>query len=119
MLRTLRIGGNLLRSSRCGRVLGNVFSSSPLSEKCDRCLLVYQFLYAASDLTPEKRNAATAQFRSECFWNPGAKTVYVHTFGCSHNISDVETMKGVLAQGGYNITTNKEEADVWYAIQNY
>ena len=118
MLRTVRIGGNLLRSSRCGKVLGNGFSSSPLSEECDRCLLDFQFLCAACDLSHDKRNAPTTPFRSECFWNPDAKTVYVRTFGCSHNISDGETMKGVLAQGGYNITTNKEEADVWYSTRS-
>lgn len=118
MLRTLRMGGNLLRSSRCGKVLGNVFSSSPLSEKYGRCSLDFQFLCTACDLSHDNRNAPTTPFRSECFWNPDAKTVYVHTFGCSHNISDGETMKGVLAQGGYNITTNKEEADVWYPIRS-
>jgi hypothetical protein len=28
-------------------------------------------------------------------------------------MSDGEYMKGLLSQGGYNITLNKEEADVW------
>ena len=118
MLRTLRIGGNLIRRNRYGKMLGNVFSSSPLSEKCDRCMAVSPFIYIACNISPEHTNATAAPFRSEFFWNPDAKTVYVHTFGCSHNISDGETMKGVLAQGGYNITSNKEEADVWYSIRS-
>ena len=52
---------------------------------------------------------------NEVLFHPDAKSVYVHTFGCSHNMSDGETMKGLLAAGGYNVTTNKKEADVWYA----
>jgi CDK5 regulatory subunit-associated protein 1-like 1 len=52
---------------------------------------------------------------NEVLFRPDAKSVYVHTFGCSHNMSDGETMKGLLAAGGYNVTTNKKDADVWYA----
>ena len=51
----------------------------------------------------------------EVLVHPDAKSVYVHTFGCSHNLSDGETMKGLLAAGGYNVTTHRNEADVWYA----
>lgn len=51
---------------------------------------------------------------NEVLFHPDAKSVYVHTFGCSHNTSDGEIMKGLLAAGGYNITMNKDNADVWY-----
>ena len=52
-------------------------------------------------------------YPNEYFHNPNSPSVYVHTFGCSHNMSDGEYMKGLLAAGGYNITNVKEEADVW------
>lgn len=56
---------------------------------------------------------STCCCQSEYFHNPDSPSVYVHTFGCSHNMSDGEYMKGLLAAGGYNITNVKEEADVW------
>lgn len=34
---------------------------------------------------------------------PGTQSIYVKTFGCSHNISDSEFMIGQLADYGYNI----------------
>lgn len=115
MIRTFWKGSNLIERSQCGKMLRKVFSTS-LCESCEQCLLDYPLSYIARDFFSHDTNLATTPFRSEFLWNPDAKTVYVHTFGCSHNISDGETMKGVLAQGGYNITTKKEEADVWYTI---
>ena len=47
---------------------------------------------------------------------PEGKTVYVRTFGCSHNVSDSEYMCGVLASEGYRVTTEASEAadaDAW------
>jgi threonylcarbamoyladenosine tRNA methylthiotransferase CDKAL1 len=32
---------------------------------------------------------------------PGVQTVYVRTFGCSHNTSDSEYMMGILQEYGY------------------
>jgi threonylcarbamoyladenosine tRNA methylthiotransferase CDKAL1 len=43
----------------------------------------------------------------------GTQTVYVKTWGCSHNNSDSEYMAGQLAQFGYNLTNDKSKADVW------
>jgi hypothetical protein len=34
---------------------------------------------------------------------PGTQSIFVKTFGCSHNISDSEFMIGQLAEYGYNI----------------
>eukprot|EP00056_Hartaetosiga_gracilis_P020918 m.21920 g.21920 ORF g.21920 m.21920 type:complete len:535 (+) comp8775_c0_seq1:96-1700(+) len=47
---------------------------------------------------------------------PGTYTVYVRTWGCSHNSSDAEYMCGLLSAEGYEITTKekeKEQAHVW------
>ena len=35
---------------------------------------------------------------------PGTASVYVKTWGCSHNNSDGEYMSGLLAANGYTIT---------------
>lgn len=34
---------------------------------------------------------------------PGTQSVYLKTWGCSHNNSDGEYMAGLLAAGGYNV----------------
>ena len=47
---------------------------------------------------------------------PGSHTVYVKTYGCSHNASDSEYMCGLLAQYGYRVVTaeaERESAHVW------
>ncbi|XP_073003334.1 uncharacterized protein [Typha latifolia] len=44
---------------------------------------------------------------------PGTQTVYVKTFGCSHNQSDSEYMAGQLSSFGYALTDEPEEADIW------
>lgn len=44
---------------------------------------------------------------------PGTQTIYLKTWGCSHNSSDSEYMAGQLAAYGYNLTNNKEHADLW------
>jgi len=43
---------------------------------------------------------------------PGTQKIFVKTFGCSHNISDSEFMMGQLADYGYEITENAQEADL-------
>jgi len=40
------------------------------------------------------------------------RTAYVETYGCQMNISDGELMQGILADGGYEIVTAPEDADV-------
>jgi len=44
---------------------------------------------------------------------PGQARVYVKTWGCAHNSSDSEYMAGQLAAQGYEITEEKEKADLW------
>ncbi|KAL6315535.1 hypothetical protein AAG906_000837 [Vitis piasezkii] len=44
---------------------------------------------------------------------PGTQTIYMKTFGCSHNQSDSEYMAGQLAAFGYVLSDNPEEADLW------
>lgn len=44
---------------------------------------------------------------------PGQAKIYVKTWGCSHNVSDGEYMAGQLAEQGYTITEDKQEANLW------
>ncbi|XP_043921926.1 threonylcarbamoyladenosine tRNA methylthiotransferase-like [Protopterus annectens] len=44
---------------------------------------------------------------------PGIQTIWIKTWGCSHNNSDGEYMAGQLAAYGYRITENPSEADLW------
>ena len=42
---------------------------------------------------------------------PGAASVHIKTWGCSHNQSDSEYMAGLLTQYGYNMVKSPEDAD--------
>lgn len=44
---------------------------------------------------------------------PGKGSIYIKTWGCSHNNSDGEYMAGLLASQGYEITPNRAKADLW------
>ncbi|XP_057457063.1 uncharacterized protein LOC130748004 [Lotus japonicus] len=44
---------------------------------------------------------------------PGTQTIYMKTFGCSHNQSDSEYMAGQLSAFGYSLSDNPDEADLW------
>uniref|UniRef100_A0A0M3HNK0 tRNA-t(6)A37 methylthiotransferase n=1 Tax=Ascaris lumbricoides TaxID=6252 RepID=A0A0M3HNK0_ASCLU len=44
---------------------------------------------------------------------PGTETIFVRTWGCSHNTSDSEYMTGLLSMAGYNIISTKENASLW------
>jgi len=48
----------------------------------------------------------------KCFL-PGQAKIYVKTWGCSHNVSDGEYMAGQLAEQGYTVLEEKDEADLW------
>lgn len=41
------------------------------------------------------------------------KSVFIKSFGCSHNMSDGEYMGGILRDGGYSIVQDRDKADVW------
>lgn len=44
---------------------------------------------------------------------PGKYSIYLRTWGCTHNSSDSEYMAGLLAQSGYRIVESPEQADLW------
>ena len=44
---------------------------------------------------------------------PGRASVYIKTWGCSHNNSDGEYMAGQLAAEGYTVTSDRDNAKVW------
>ncbi|EDQ86849.1 uncharacterized protein MONBRDRAFT_10557 [Monosiga brevicollis MX1] len=44
---------------------------------------------------------------------PGSKTIFLRTWGCSHNNSDGEYMAGLLSAAGYTISDKREGADLW------
>jgi len=44
---------------------------------------------------------------------PGTQTIYMKTYGCSHNVSDGEYMAGLLADYGYKITEEFGKADAY------
>eukprot|EP00111_Clytia_hemisphaerica_P014052 TCONS_00041346-protein len=45
---------------------------------------------------------------------PGTQTIYIKTWGCTHNNSDSEYMAGQLGAYGYNVTTTDSlKADLW------
>ncbi|SCU69439.1 tRNA modification enzyme, putative [Trypanosoma equiperdum] len=44
---------------------------------------------------------------------PGNATIFVHTFGCGHNVSDGEYMAGQLVESGYNVTDEFGQADAY------
>jgi len=44
---------------------------------------------------------------------PGTQTVFVKTWGCTHNNSDSEYMAGLLSAYGYTLTDDKSAADCW------
>ena len=44
---------------------------------------------------------------------PGTQCIYVKTWGCTHNSSDSEYMAGQLVAYGYNLTDDKNQADLW------
>ncbi|ESL06451.1 tRNA modification enzyme [Trypanosoma rangeli SC58] len=60
-----------------------------------------------------RRNVPPAQRQDYGDGIPGNATVFVHTFGCGHNVSDGEYMAGLLAQTGYRITDVFNDADVY------
>ncbi|XP_030526002.1 threonylcarbamoyladenosine tRNA methylthiotransferase isoform X2 [Rhodamnia argentea] len=64
-------------------------------------------------LGDEKRSLYKDSVASHCSNIPGTQTIYIKTFGCSHNQSDSEYMAGQLSAFGYCLSDNPEEADLW------
>ena len=63
-------------------------------------------------LRKKKAKQASAEEAPEANSNvPGSQSVFVKTYGCSHNISDSEYMAGLLADYGFRITETIDDAD--------
>lgn len=43
---------------------------------------------------------------------PGTQSIFVRTFGCSHNISDSEFMMGLLSDYGYKLVNSVDNSDL-------
>ncbi|CAN6372854.1 unnamed protein product, partial [Urochloa humidicola] len=66
---------------------------------------------------PKRRSSKVAQMPPQPEARiPGTQTIYVKTFGCSHNQSDSEYMSGQLSAFGYAINEEPEGADLWLII---
>ena len=44
---------------------------------------------------------------------PGTQSVWLKTYGCSHNASDSEYMEGILTNYGFEMTSDPDSADIW------
>lgn len=99
---------------------------------CNEIIDDIEDLISAQDITPKERystrravtyrakkrpdNATAAAALNDdnaVLEIPGTASVYVKTWGCTHNGSDSEYMAGQLAAYGYNLTDKKEDAHVW------
>ena len=62
---------------------------------------------------------STSDLDSDCADNdtviPGTESIWLKTFGCSHNVSDSEYMQGLLGAYGYQFVDeyDRESADIW------
>lgn len=99
----------------------------PATSSCENGLEDIEDIFVANDLTPEERtnsrqhvNARVRRLNGQpsngdVFDDerpladsiiPGTQTIFVKTWGCTHNNSDSEYMAGQLAAFGYKITTS-------------
>ncbi len=61
----------------------------------------------------QKQNRIANDVAELLFLRHGAKPkAFVHTYGCQGNVADSERIKGSLALMGYEMTDNKEDADL-------
>lgn len=100
-----------------------------MSAPCQDIIDDIEDLISSQDITPKERYSSrknitvrskrkqpaeeppTPQIYSSVV--PGTQTIYVKTWGCTHNNSDSEYMAGQLAAYGYKLTEEKQEADLW------
>ncbi|XP_019637551.1 PREDICTED: threonylcarbamoyladenosine tRNA methylthiotransferase-like [Branchiostoma belcheri] len=95
---------------------------------CGEVLEDIEDMVSSTDLTPEERFGSRKNvvprvrkkhkdpetLDPECdSVIPGTQSIYVKTWGCSHNNSDGEYMAGQLAAYGYTITDTPDAADLW------
>lgn len=100
-----------------------------MAAPCEDIIEDIEDLISSQDITPKERYSTrkTITVRSKRkqlieklpqprIFNsivPGTQSIYVKTWGCTHNNSDSEYMAGQLASYGYKLTENKNEADLW------
>lgn len=58
----------------------------------------------------QNHNNDVEEFKSSV---PGTQSIWIKTYGCSHNVSDSEYMEGILSNYGFRITDNSNSADLW------
>lgn len=96
---------------------------------CNDIIEDIEDLIASQDLTPKERYSSRKRItirpkRKQELYEapqptvlssiiPGTQTIYVKTWGCTHNTSDTEYMGGLLAAYGYNLSDDKYKADLW------
>ncbi len=80
-----------------------VFDLPDLNQKKERMNSRFRHVRTKKRLTNEKPSEII----------PGTHKIYVKTWGCPHNISDSQYMSGILADYGYILTENSDEADLW------
>lgn len=61
----------------------------------------------------ESLNASQTLARESFDSVPGIGSVWIKTFGCSHNASDSEYMAGQLQAYGYSLVDERGDADLW------
>lgn len=104
---------------------------SPMNQACSEIIDDIEDLISSQDIQPKQRYAnkknvvirakrkeaqATSPAVEKPIYEsvvPGTQSIYVKTWGCSHNNSDSEYMSGILAEYGYNLTADKDNADLW------
>lgn len=100
-----------------------------MSAPCEDIIEDIEDLISSQDITPKeryssrknitvrsKRNQLREELPQPPVFNsivPGTQTIYVKTWGCTHNSSDSEYMAGQLAAYGYRLTEDKSKADLW------
>lgn len=68
------------------------------------------------DESADKSNRSLSQLSTVPGGIVGSHSVFVKTWGCSHNWSDSEYMAGILMKNGYRVTFEEEEsadANIW------
>jgi threonylcarbamoyladenosine tRNA methylthiotransferase CDKAL1 len=70
--------------------------------------------YLRRNRTISQEEVPVEEFTAPSMLNslPGKGTVYLKSFGCSHNVSDSEFMMGLLVEYGYKLVSTLDEADV-------
>lgn len=58
----------------------------------------------------KSKNEKTSPDESNLTWRT---SIYLRTWGCSHNNSDSEYMGGLLQKAGYTVTDNADQAGLW------